>query len=142
MSGHVQVVAAALVDGGTEPVRLLAGCRSAPASLAGLWEFPGGKVEAGEELTDALRRELREELGIGVRLGEEVPGPDPDGWPLREGVGMRLFLAEITEGEPAPLQDHDCLRWLPVTPGLEDLVPWIPADREIVRAVVAALTAG
>ena len=58
------------MDSLAEPSMLLVARRSAPEQLAGLWEFPGGKVEPGEQCEAALHRELREELGIGVKTVE------------------------------------------------------------------------
>jgi A/G-specific adenine glycosylase len=52
--------------------RLLIAQRPAEGLLGGLWEFPGGKQEAGETLPECLRRELREELGIEVEVGDEL----------------------------------------------------------------------
>lgn len=131
---------AAVVDSLGHPTRLLVARRSAPPQFAGMWEFPGGKVEAGERCEDALLRELEEELGVTARLGPEITGPGPQGWPLNERAAMRVWLAEVTVGEAQPLQDHDDLRWLPLTPGeaLEAL-PWIPADRPILAALRSAV---
>ncbi len=67
-SATIVVVAAVLVDGG----RVLVTQRPAGSHLAGMWEFPGGKVEADEDPRDALERELREELGIETSVGEIV----------------------------------------------------------------------
>src|SRR5690625_7316137 len=61
------VAAAAIVDDLRRPQALLAARRSAPKSLTGRWEFPGGKVEDGESDEAALHREIREELGVDVR---------------------------------------------------------------------------
>lgn len=126
------VVGAAVVDALECPRLLLAARRTLPERLAGGWELPGGKVEPGEEPIPALRRELREELGVEVELGRALTGPMPDGaWPLSPGYRMLVWLVKITHGEPAPLEDHDQLRWL--GPGQWLDVPWLPADVPIVR---------
>jgi 8-oxo-dGTP diphosphatase len=119
---------------------LLVARRSAPEQLAGLWEFPGGKVEPGEDPEAALGRELSEELGITVRLGAELPAEASNGWPLNERASMRVWWAEIEHGEPQPLEDHDELRWVSLADQDDVLgLPWIPADFPIVRALLAAL---
>ncbi|PZF86496.1 (deoxy)nucleoside triphosphate pyrophosphohydrolase [Jiangella anatolica] len=128
------VVAAAIVDDLVRPARLLAARRSEPPELAGGWEFPGGKVEPGERPLAALHRELREELGIAVEVGPEVPGPYDGRWALGAGLSMRLWLAVVKEGVPAPLEDHDELRWL--GPGEWAGVPWLPADVAVVEALL------
>lgn len=134
------VVAAALVDDLDDPQLLLAGRRATPASLAGRWEFPGGKVDAGESPEEALHREIREELGVRVLLGREVVGPDSGAWRLSERYEMRLWLAEVSSGIPEPLVEHDELRWLPAGQWLD--VPWLDADVRIVTALLAELTKG
>ncbi|MBT2530550.1 (deoxy)nucleoside triphosphate pyrophosphohydrolase [Arthrobacter sp. ISL-48] len=142
MTGQILVVGGAVVDSLADPRRLLVARRTAPKQFAGLWEFPGGKVEEGEGAEAALHRELREELGIGVRLGSELRAATAAGWPLNERASMRVWLAEICEGEPVPLEDHDELRWIGLGKGDEALsLPWIPADFPIVRALLDSLGA-
>ncbi|MBO0608204.1 (deoxy)nucleoside triphosphate pyrophosphohydrolase [Myceligenerans salitolerans] len=133
MAAPILVVAAALVDDLDRPARLLAARRTRPEALAGRWEFPGGKVDPGESPPEALHRELREELGVAVRLGREVVGPDDGCWPLTDRYRMRLWLGRITEGRPEPLEDHDVLRWL-TRAELGD-VDWIEGDLPIVAAL-------
>ncbi len=133
----VLVVAAAIVDDLDAPTALLAARRVAPASLAGRWEFPGGKVDEGEQPEDALHRELREELGVRVGLGAELVGPDSGVWTLSERYVMRLWLAEIVRGTPEPLVEHDEVRWLRV--GRWHSVPWLDSDVPIVDALVGRL---
>ncbi len=139
MSSPIVVVAAALVDDLATPRRLLAARRAGPQKLVGRWEFPGGKVDPGETPVEALHRELREELGIGVELGREFVGPDDDAWRLSSAYTMRLWLARVASGEPAPLVEHDELRWL--APGAWLSVPWLDADVRIVQALATQVGA-
>jgi 8-oxo-dGTP diphosphatase len=134
------VVGAAVVDDLLAPTTLLAARRTEPPHLAGGWELPGGKVDPGEEPVAALRRELVEELGVRVELGAELPGPDPrlPGWPLPPAHRMRVWLARVVAGEPAPIEAHDELRIL--GPGRWLDVAWLPADVPIVRALQAWAT--
>jgi len=144
---EVQVVGAAVLDSFKNPTRLLIAQRSAPPILAGLWEFPGGKVEAAESCEQALARELSEELGVRILVGAEVPGPHVQGWPLNERLAMRVFFAEIFSGTPDTLEDHSALRWMPLpnsrdnAQAYDDLLglPWIPADLPIVVALLQQL---
>lgn len=129
----VLVVAVALVDDLARPTRLLAARRSKPLSLAGRWEFPGGKVDPGETPVEALHREVREELGVTVELGSEVVAPDGAGWPITHGYVMRLWPATLLVGEPQPLVEHDALTWLDAGQWLS--VPWLDPDVPIVEAV-------
>ena len=115
------VGAAVLRDG-----RVLASRRTEPPRLAGLWEFPGGKVEPGEDPVDALVRELREELRVEVEVGERLG----DDLPIGETALLRVWRVRAGAGEPA-LVDHDEHRWL----GDADLlsVDWIPVDLPLVE---------
>ncbi|HET7476643.1 MAG TPA: (deoxy)nucleoside triphosphate pyrophosphohydrolase [Dermatophilaceae bacterium] len=132
------VVGAALVDRLDRPTRLLSARRVEPEALRGGWELPGGKVEPGETAEQALRRELVEELGVQVELGEVLPGPEPDGcWPLGDRYVIRVRFA-VADGEPQPLEDHDQLRWL-TRDQLYD-VRWLSADYPIVAAIAARMT--
>lgn len=137
MSARVRVVGAAIVDDLTRPTTLLSGRRSEPPELAGGWELPGGKVEPGERPQDALLREIREELGVGIELGDLVEGPLAAGWPLGDRYVMQVWLARITDGTPQPLEDHDQLRVL-TRAELYD-VSWLPADFGIIAAIAGLM---
>jgi len=126
----VLVVAAVLVDDLAAPSRIMAARRRTPAALAGLWEFPGGKVEPAEDPVDALHRELAEELQITVELGSELENPAGGTWPISGEHEMRLWFARINSGVPTATGSHGALRWL-TTAQLRD-VPWLPADTAIV----------
>lgn len=133
---------AAVVDSLEAPTRMLAARRTAPPQFAGMWEFPGGKVETGETAEDALHRELAEELGVQVNLGPELESGNIVGWTLNERAAMRVWFAELTAGEPRPLEDHDELRWVSLADSDQLLgLPWIPADLPIVRALLDRVAA-
>ncbi|NYI99993.1 8-oxo-dGTP diphosphatase [Nocardioides thalensis] len=121
------VVGGLIIDQST----VLAARRRAGA-LAGLWEFPGGKVEPGETPEDALRRELHEELALEVEVGAELSAPG-GAWPISEAYELRLFLARIVTGTPGPGPDHDAVRWL-AADQLAD-VEWLPSDTQALPAV-------
>ncbi|MGU3293754.1 (deoxy)nucleoside triphosphate pyrophosphohydrolase [Williamsia sp. M5A3_1d] len=97
------VVAGAVIDG----PRLLVAQRSRPPELAGLWELPGGKVEPGESPQEALARELVEELGIEVVVGESV-GVHVEVAPGVELVARRCALRA---GTPT-VTEHLAVRWV------------------------------
>lgn len=125
-----------------QDIRLLAAQRSYPAHLAGQWELPGGKVEAGESPEQALHRELQEELGIAVELGPEVvfaPAPQ-EGWPILDGLRMRVWLAYLTGRDlPQPGGSHTSVRW--VNGAASAQLAWLPTNAPIAAACFAAAAA-
>jgi 8-oxo-dGTP diphosphatase len=112
------VVGAAIVRRG----RVLAARRTAPASAAGRWEFPGGKVEPGESDAESLVREVEEELGLPITIDRWLAGEAPiDGRHV-----LRVAVASTGDGEPTPTE-HDAVRWLRADE-LHD-VDWLEPDR-------------
>lgn len=126
------IVAAALVD---EERRILVQKRPQGKPLAGLWEFPGGKIEAGESPEDALVRELQEELDIKVSPSALVPFTFASECLGDSHLLLMLYLVEQWEGVPQPLA-ADRLRWCTI--GELATLEMPPADVPL----VARLSAG
>ena len=119
------VVAAVVRDGD----RILA-CRRGPGKdAAGRWEFPGGKVEAGERPEEALARELREELGVDARIGPLVDRTVTRA--AERAIDLACYSAALTGDRPTTSTDHDELRWL-LADELRGL-NWADADLPAVR---------
>jgi 8-oxo-dGTP pyrophosphatase MutT (NUDIX family) len=128
-TGRVVIVAAALIRDG----RALAAQRSHPPSMAGKWEFPGGKVERGETPQAALIRECAEELGTSILVGPELGRARLD-----SGATLILFAASLPDdaGPPLPLE-HQNLGWY----GSEQLsgLDWLTSNRQFVPDVTRRL---
>lgn len=91
------------------------------------WEFPGGKIEAGESHKDALRREIREELATDIEVGSLLTTVEYD-YP-KFHLTMHCYLCTVVSGNLL-LLEHEDARWLN---GDElDTVKWLPADETII----------
>lgn len=134
MSDLLVIVAAALVDADG---RILVQQRAAGRAMAGLWEFPGGKIERGESAEMALVRELKEELGISTETACLAPAgfgtaPTDDGRQLL----LLLYVCRKWGGVPQAL-DAAALRWVrPLE--LHDL-PMPPADLPLIGLLDALI---
>jgi dihydroflavonol-4-reductase len=125
--GPVATVVAAVIE--REGCVLIA--RRLDGALKGMWEFPGGKREPGESDSEALQRELKEELGIESEIGEWVG--DSEHIAARGLVELRFYFARAL-GEPALGPAHDALKWVKRSElPLYDLAP---ADLPIVKKLL------
>lgn len=123
---HIAVGIIAGVDG-----RVLIARRPDEAMLGGLWEFPGGKQEAGETLEQTLQRELREELGVTATVGKPLMSID-HGY-SHFTITLHAYFCRILEGEPRPQSSQE-VRWV----GREELraYPFPKANRKLTDVLI------
>lgn len=129
---HLHVACAIIERGG----KVLAAQRSEAMSLPLKWEFPGGKIEAGESPEECLSRELNEELGVSVRVGSALP-PATHAYP---GFTVTLypFACRLAGGIVTP-HEHRALRWL--EPQRMRELDWAAADLPVIADYLAAIVA-
>ena len=129
---YVRVVAAVIRDPKRHPGRIFATARGY-GEYKGWWEFPGGKIEAGETPEEAIVREIREELAATIRVSELFLTVEYDY--ERFHLSMDCFYAEVAAGK-LTLREAAEARWL--APEEFGDVRWLPADREVVRRMMDA----
>ena len=126
----VRVVAAvikAIIENG-EPI--IFATQRGYGEFKGGWEFPGGKIEAGETPQEALKREIIEELDTEISVGELIETIEYD-YPTFH-LSMDCFWCEIVKGDLV-LKEHEAAKWLKKEQ-LDD-VEWLPADVTIIKTI-------
>lgn len=127
MKSPIKVVGAVIVRNES----VLAAQRGPGKALTGLWEFPGGKIEPDESAADALTREIEEELGCRIKVGEHVHTTTHE---YEFGaIELATYYATLATGTPIA-SEHSELRWVP----FDDLqsLEWAPADLPAVATIV------
>lgn len=126
---RVEVVAAILIHN-----NLVFACQRGYGEFKDGWEFPGGKVEAGESPEEALRREIREELEVEVNVGDLIDTIEYD-YPAFH-LSMKCYACTIAGGSPH-LLEHEAARWLYADQ--LDSVAWLPADITLIPKIAGLL---
>ena len=125
----IRVVAAIICDNMDTPSRIFATAKGY-GEFKGQWEFPGGKIEAGELPEQALRREIREELDTDIEVGGLLTTIEYD-YPAFH-LSMDCFWAQVKSGELV-LKEAEAARWLTANE-LYD-VQWLPADLSLIEMI-------
>lgn len=125
----VKVVAAVICDSLLEKKSIFATARGY-GEFGGLWEFPGGKIEAGETPKEALIREIQEELDTKIKVGDFIGTIEYD-YPAFH-LSMECFWCEVIDGELKLLEAKDA-KWL----SKDNLysVQWLPADISLINKI-------
>lgn len=127
MKKSIDVVGAVIVS----EHRILCAQR-ATGPLAGMWEFPGGKIETDETPAEALEREVTEELGCQISVGDQITTTSHE-YDFAV-ITLTTFYCHLIAGEPE-LTEHQAVRWLPPTELLR--LDWAAADIPAVQLIQA-----
>ena len=130
----VRVVAAVIKAVNEKGEPIIFATQRGYGEFKGGWEFPGGKIESGETLQEALKREIMEELETEVAVGELIDTVEYD-YPEFH-LSMDCFWCEIVNGDLV-LKEHEAARWL--TRELLYDVEWLPADVTLIEKVRKSL---
>lgn len=126
MKKRIEVTGAIIVKDG----KILGAKRGSGKSLAGYWEFPGGKIEPGETAEQALYRELKEELHCEAEIGRHVTTTEHEyDFAI---IVLSTYYCTLKDGEPQ-LTEHEEIRWMTGAEMLE--LEWAPADIPAVEIV-------
>ena len=128
----VRVVAAVIkaINENGEPI--IFATQRGYGEFKGGWDFPGGKIKAGETPQEALKREIMEELDTEISVGELIETIEYD-YPTFH-LSMDCFWCEIVKGDLV-LKEHEAAKWLKKEQ-LDD-VEWLPADVTIIKTIKA-----
>lgn len=115
--------------------RILIGRRAPHKPVPGLWEFPGGKLEEGEDIPSCIRRELIEELDLTVDPIAEIAVSEAVRTERQDAPELHFWLCRPVETRELPLRDHDAIRWV----RLEELKDYdiVPGSRPMAEDLVA-----
>lgn len=125
----IKVVAAVICDSITQKKKIFATARGY-GEFKGLWEFPGGKIEAGETPQQALYREIMEELDTKIKVYDLIDTVEYD-YPDFH-LSMDCFWCEVIEGN-LTLKEAEAAKWL--TRETLDSVNWLPADLALIDKI-------
>lgn len=126
----VNVVAAIITAEDKDGRKIVFATQRGYGDMKGGWEFPGGKVEAGESPEQALAREIREELDTEIEVGEYLDTIEYD-YPTFH-LSMRCYWSTVKSGSLV-LKEHEAAKWL--TKETLDTVDWLPADITIIEKI-------
>ncbi len=128
----MQKVTAALIE---RNGKVLLALRRAGKHMGPKWEFPGGKVDPGEDPQETLRRELEEEFGVQAEVGEFLGTTRF----RRKRIDLQILLYRISRlNGSLVLREHDAVRW--VEPGRIQEYDLVDSDRKLLRKILRALT--